>query len=588
MAQTTIIEAAKRILKINDGNPHKVCAYCRVSTDENDQKNSLAAQKLFFQRYFHSHRNWNNVGIFADEGLSGTSLEKRDDFQRMLRLARKGEIDIILTKEVSRFSRNVQHLLNIVEELRSIEVYVWFLSDDINTESNDYRERLTQVATNAEQESLRTSRRVKWGQQQQMELGVVFGRREMYGYKIVKDERGLQHFELIPQEAAIVRQIFEWFSAGEGTYRISQRLEQMGIKPKQYSHGWTPLVILRILRNEKYVGDLVQGKTYTPDPLTHKKKYNKGEARKVYIRDHHPESAIVDRELWDKVQAILKEKAPSPKVRTKHSGRYWTSGKVFCGLCTQRYISYTKKLEYGTYRAWVCFENHRHGSYKEILLDTGETVTAGCNASRVNHRVLITAVHDIIADYLTPHKENLLQSLYAEIKTFSPPEDRSRKINLLEKAIIRKREQLTKLTQGWMEGTVPLHAYQATIPLVNEELEELLQGLKKVQTLVEAEGTDADVGYMAVAEQLREILSLSADHRNDGFYERITKQILVYPSHLLKLCLSFLPFPVYMQYRAAGRKEFYRVEFTILTEEQFVREVSKYSHIEHEDCRQHG
>ena len=116
MAELTITEATQTTLKTDDNKPHRVCAYCRVSTDDRDQRNSLEAQKQFFERYFLTHSNWTNVGIYADEGLSGTSLEKRDDFNRMLFEARHGNIDIILTKEVSRFSRNVQHLLNIVEE----------------------------------------------------------------------------------------------------------------------------------------------------------------------------------------------------------------------------------------------------------------------------------------------------------------------------------------------------------------------------------------------------------------------------------------------------------------------------------------
>lgn len=571
MAQVTVTEASKKLLKTNDNEPHRVCAYCRVSTDETDQKNSLVAQKQFFQRYFHLHQNWSNVGIFADEGLSGTSLEKRDDFLRMLHIARMGGIDIILTKEVSRFSRNVQHLLNIVEELRNLGVYIWFLSDDINTESNDYREKLTQIATNAEQESLRTSRRVKWGQQQQMELGVIFGRKEMYGYNIVKDENGIQHFEIIPEEASIIKQIFEWFASGEGTHRIGRRLEQMGVKTKRYKYGWTPIVILRILRNEKYVGDLAQGKTYTPNPLTHKKKYNNGESQKVYIRDHHPESAIIDRELWDRVQAILEEKAPTDEVKAKHSNRYWTSGKVYCGLCGQRYVSYVKKQNYGTYRAWVCFENHQRGRYKQITLDTGETTTVGCNALRVNDRVLKTAVHDIITDYLIPHKENILRALHAEIETLSAPKDNGKKIASLEKAIAKKNEQLAKLTQGWLDGKVLESAYQATIGIVNAEFEELQRQLNEVKTQTSAEEEIAI--YKDYIKQVEEILSLSADDLNDGFYERITRQIFVYPHNLLEFRLSFIPMPIYMQYKATGKNEYYKVELTILTAEQFAQEV---------------
>ena len=230
MAITEVTQPTRKLLVSEDSLPHNVCAYCRVSTDERDQRNSLVSQQKFFETYFNRHPNWNNVRIFADEGLSGTSLEKRDQFNEMLALARVGGVDLILTKEVSRFSRNVQDLLNIVEELRDRGIYIWFLADDINTESNDYRERLIQVATNAEQESLRTSRRVRWGQQQQMERGRVFGRKEMFGYNIVTDDMNQQHFVIIPEEAEIVKKIFHWFSMGDGTYTIAKRLQQMGIK----------------------------------------------------------------------------------------------------------------------------------------------------------------------------------------------------------------------------------------------------------------------------------------------------------------------------------------------------------------------
>ncbi|MBR6557825.1 MAG: recombinase family protein [Clostridia bacterium] len=573
MGTTTVIEPAKRPLKTNDNEPHRVCAYCRVSTDESDQKNSLIAQKQFFARYFNSHKNWSNVGIFADEGLSGTSLEKRDGFIRMLHLARSGGIDIILTKEVSRFSRNVQHLLNIVEELRAKGVYIWFLSDDINTESNDYRERLTQIATNAEQESLRTSRRVKWGHQQQMELGTVFGRKEMYGYNIVKDELGIQHFEIVPEEAKVIKNMFEWFAAGEGTHRIARRLEQQGITTKRYKNGWSNTVILRILRNEKYVGDLAQGKTYTPNALTHKKKYNRGESHMFYIQDHHPESAIIDRELWNKVQTILEEKAPSEEIKAKHSNRYWTSGKVYCGLCGRRYVSYVKKQKNIPYRAWVCFENHQRGRYKQITLDTGEITTVGCNALRVNDRVLKTAVHDIVADYLIPNKDIILAELQRDIEELSKPKDNTTKIAELEKAISKKQEQLAKLTQGWISGIVPESAYQATIVTVNDEFEQLQTELKNLQI---SDTTEAEIRiYEDYIKQLQEMVDLSADDLNDVYYERATKQIFVYPDNLLEFHLSFIPMPIYLQYKTTGRGEDYTAEFTVLSKEQFVEMLGK-------------
>ena len=574
MAQIQIIEPNKTTLKTDDNKPHRVCAYCRVSTDEKDQRNSLVAQKMFFERYFNLHSNWTNVGIFADEGLSGTSLEKRDDFNRMLFEARRGNIDIILTKEVSRFSRNVQHLLNIVEELRKNGVYIWFLSDDINTERNDYREKLTQIATNAEQESLRTSNRVRWGQQQQMQLGVVFGRKEMYGYNIVKDENGIQHFEIIPDEAETIKKIFEWFASGEGTHRIGRRLEQQGIETKRYKNGWSNTVILRILRNEKYVGDLAQGKTYTPNPLDHKKKYNTGESYRFIITDHHPESAIISRELWDKVQKILGEKAPSEEIKAKHSNRYWTSGKVYCGLCGGRYVSYVKKQKNVPYRAWVCFENHQRGKYKQATLETGETKIVGCNALRVNDRVLKTAVYDIINWYIIPKKENILNEMKKEIAELSKPRDNTKQIEKIRTALEKKQGEISKLTLGWSSGDVPDIAYKSTIGILNKEHEELQSQLYKMQE--QGNSTSAEIQvYSEYVTQLESVLALSENDLNEAFFERITKRIFVYPLNLLEFNFSFMPMPIYIQYKTSGRGKDYKPEFTILTKEQFAELLEK-------------
>lgn len=574
MAHLQVIEPNKTTLKTEDFEPHRVCAYCRVSTDEKDQKNSLIAQKQFFESFFEMHSNWTNIGIFADEGLSGTSLEKRDDFNRMLFEARHGNIDIILTKEVSRFSRNAQHLLNIVEELRNRGVYIWFLSDDIYTEKDDYREELSKAASDAERESLKTSRRVKWGHKQRMQSGVVFGRKEMYGYNIVKDEKGKQHFEIIPEEAEVIKQIFEWFASGEGTHRIGRRLEQKGIDTKRYAKGWTPIVILRILRNEKYVGDLKQGKTYTPNPLDHKKKYNTGESYQYVITDHHPESAIIDRELWNKVQAILQEKAPSEEIKAKHSNRYWTSGKVYCGLCGGRYVSYVKKQKNIPYRAWVCFENHQRGKYKLTTLETGKTEIVGCNALRVNDRVLQTAIHDIITEYIIPYRETLLDEMKKEIAELSKPKDTTKQIAKLQTALEKKQGEISKLTLGWTSGNVPDIAYYSSIGTLNKDYEELQAKLRQMQEQGNSASAEVRI-YTEYVDQLESVLALSENDLNEAFYERVTKQIYVYPLNLLEFRLSFIPMPIYMQYKTSGRGKDYTAEFTILSKEQFAELLEK-------------
>lgn len=575
MSNVKETKGKKKLLKIEDDNPHRVCAYCRVSTDAEDQRNSLKAQQEFFETYFDLHPNWSKVDIYHDDGLSGTSKEKRDGFNEMMNIALSGKIDIILTKEVSRFSRNVEELLSDVKKLRDKGVYVWFLSDDICTENIDYLEPLTNAGNNAQSESLRTSRRVKWGQQQRMRQGVVFGRKEMYGYNIVKDEKGKQHFEIIPEEAEIIKKIFEWFASGDGTHRIGRRLEQQGIETKRYKNGWSNTVILRILRNEKYVGDLAQGKTYTPNPMTHKKKYNTNdESYKCYITDHHPESAIIDRELWNKVQNILQEKAPSEEIKAKHSNRYWTSGKVYCGLCGQRYVSYVKKQKNVPYRAWVCFENHQRGNYKEKTLDTGETKFVGCNSLRVNDRVLQTALYDIITAYIKPHKDILLDEIKKDIAELSKPKDTTKQIEKIQTAIEKKQGEISKLTLGWTGGNVPDIAYYSSIGTLNKQYEDLQAQLRQMQEQGNSASAEIQI-YTEYIEQLESVLALSENDLNEAFFERVTKQIFVYPLNLLKFHLSFIPMPIYMQYKTSGRGKDYTAEFNILSKEQFAEMLEK-------------
>ena len=557
-----IITPQKHALKIETDKPIKVCAYCRVSTDEENQRNSLKSQKMFFDNIFNKHKNWTNVGIFADEGLSGTSLEKRDSFNKMLRLARNGAIDVIFTKEVSRFSRNTQHLLNIVEELRDKGVYIWFLSDDIYTEKNDYREHLTQIATNAEQESLKTSRRVRWGQAEQMQRGVVFGRKEMFGYNIVKDQNGIQHFEIIPEEAEAIKNIFKWFAAGDGTYRIARRLEEQGITTKGYKNGWSNTVILRILRNEKYVGDLAQGKTYTPNPLNHKKKYNTGEATKYYIKNHHPEEAIIDRETWDIVQNILQEKAPSEEIKAKHSNRYWTSGKIYCGICGGRYVSYNKKQKNIPYKAWVCFENHQRGKQKEIEIN-GERVLVGCNGKRVNDRILQMALYDIITQVIKPNTQQICNEVIKQIQVPQKSINYTQKIKSKENAISKIERDISILTKKYLQEKISETAYRLTEKDLNDELQQIIT---EVNTLKNEQYETVDSKELSAKfiNQIKKIASLKEKEINERLYERITKKIVVYPNNILEIQLSFLPKPIKLKYSTFGRGEKYGVNFDII------------------------
>ncbi|MBR5187669.1 MAG: recombinase family protein, partial [Clostridia bacterium] len=262
----------------SDNKPLKrVAAYCRVSTDKTDQKNSFEAQKEYFMRYIQNHAEWILYEIYTDEGITGTNTKKRKGFLKMLEDAETRCFDLLITKEISRFARNLLDSVYYTRMLKRFGIGVLFLNDNIFTLDGDAELRLAILASIAQEESRRTSERVKWGQKQRMEKGVVFGR-SMLGYD-VKDGKMTVNLE----GAEIVRKIFYQFA--EENFSISQiarNLDAEGILP-MHAKNWNPSVILRILKNEKYKGDLKQKKTYTPDYLSHEKKINRGEEAFVWL-----------------------------------------------------------------------------------------------------------------------------------------------------------------------------------------------------------------------------------------------------------------------------------------------------------------
>ena len=240
----------------------RVAVYCRVSTDREDQANSFENQQRYFRQYIEREPNWELVDVFADEGKTGTNTKKRKAFNRMIEAARRGELDLIITKEISRFARNTLDSIGYTRELKRRGIGVIFLNDNINTLDTDAELRLTIMSSIAQEESRKTSERVKWGQKRRMEQGVVFGR-SLLGYD-VRDGR----MTVNEEGASIVRRIFDKFvNEKKGCFVIARELKEEGIDP-MYCNEWSNTAILRILRNEKYCGDLVQKKTYTLESIT--------------------------------------------------------------------------------------------------------------------------------------------------------------------------------------------------------------------------------------------------------------------------------------------------------------------------------
>lgn len=351
----------------------RTAAYCRVSTDSTEQAGSLDSQRRFFLEYINKSEDMELAGIYYDEGASGTTTKRRKAFNEMIKAAKEGRIDLILTKEVSRFARNTVDTLSITRMLRSCGVGVVFITDNIDTRDSDGELRLSIMATIAQEESRKISERVRWGQKRRMEQGVVFGR-ELLGYNVIKGQLTINE-----TEADIVRKIFTRYTCfGKGADTIAAELEQDGV-PTKNGGKWSAAYIRRILRNEKYAGDLVQKKTYTADHLTHKRKANKN-GEKVSATMHH--EPIIDRALWEQTQQELFRR--SPKDSTRYSYRYAYSGKVFCGICGSVMVSRVKRLKNG-------------GEY-HALRCSGRIKGNGCDNETLNVSAMNAVIKEIISE----------------------------------------------------------------------------------------------------------------------------------------------------------------------------------------------
>ena len=333
----------------------KVASYCRVSTDKDDQANSFESQQRYFRAYIDRQPEWELYQIYADEGITGTSTKKRAAFNQMIADARMGKFELILTKEVSRFSRNILDTIAYTRELKALGVGVLFMNDGISTLEPDAELRLSIMGSIAQEESRKTSSRVKWGQTRRMEQGVVFGR-SLLGYD-VKGGR----LTVNPEGAELVRLIFHKYGVEKkGTTVIARELREAGYRTHRGGIRWNGSCIVKLLKNEKYVGDLIQKKTITPDYLTHAKKANHGEEELVIIRDHHP--PIIDRELWDVVQEELKKRNRNGALGAGHSNRYIFSGKIKCGECGASFVSRQRKRKDGSLsRRWSCYSAVNEG-----------------------------------------------------------------------------------------------------------------------------------------------------------------------------------------------------------------------------------
>lgn len=320
----------------------KVCAYCRVSTDMEDQRTSYLSQINHYSEYIKKNKDWEFAGIYADDGITGTQIKKRDEFIRMIDDCKSGLIDIIIAKSISRFARNTVDTLNTVRMLRSLDIDVYFEKENIHTLTMDSEMFLTLYSAFAQAESESTSMNVKMGYRAKMKRGEPCGSIACYGYRWDKNAKELS---INDKEAKVVKKIFNYYLDGDGSTIIAKKLTQENILAPEGGKIWHPGVIKDILKNVKYVGDLCGQRFFVENPISHKLLKNRGQKPMYYVSNHH--KGIIDRETFDKVQQIYQSR--SKKIKNgqeyceKYSLRYTFSSMIYCQNCGKTFVRrYTK------------------------------------------------------------------------------------------------------------------------------------------------------------------------------------------------------------------------------------------------------
>jgi DNA invertase Pin-like site-specific DNA recombinase len=515
----------------------KVAAYCRVSTDKSDQVNSLENQKKYFRDYIERNPLWELTGVYVDEGISGTSTKKRHAFNQMIHDAKQHKYDLIITKEISRFARNTLDSIYYTRKLKDFGIGVLFMNDNINTLDTDAELRLTIMSSIAQEESRKTSNRVKWGQKRSMENGVVFGR-DLLGYDV---KEGCLHIN--EEGAEVVRLIFHKFvMEGKGTHIIARELTEAGIPTVTNKYIWHNNTILRILRNEKYCGDLIQKKTYTPSYLTHEKKYNTGEEELVVLKNHH--EPIISRELFNQAQSELESRSVSPEQKKKYSNRFCFSGKITCGICGSSYVARSRRRKDGTInRTWRCYTAVNYGNNQKDK--RGNEI--GCESHGVNEELLQRLLIEIIKDLNFNKKEIRVQIINTLKSNLSIKNKLSKKYNLSkENDLVKKYSSIiveeehesyqklvkkkNKLIDLYMDNLLSKIEFSKKSNELQKEITRLEKNLDLYKSDV-VKCTLSNTNYEAESELLDNIIN--GDLWSDTFYNNIIEEIVIYKSKIV-------------------------------------------------------
>ncbi|MFZ5988019.1 MAG: recombinase family protein [Bacillota bacterium] len=365
----------------------RVAAYARVSSGKDAMLHSLSSQISYYSEYIQKHSGWEYMGVYTDEAVTGTK-ESRTEFQRLMNDCRDGKIDMVITKSISRFARNTVTMLEAVRELKELNINVYFEKENINSISGDGELLLTILASFAQEESRSVSENCKWRIRRRFADGEIVNLRFIFGYSIEKGK-----IEINPQEAEIIRMIFEDYINGMGCTLIAKKLRDMGVQTMR-GGTWNADRVADIIKNEKYAGHALLQKKYVQDHLTKALVANKGELPKYYSENTHP--PIIDEATFKKAQEIMAFNREL-NVGKKEAGHYPFTSKIVCGRCGK---NYKRKTTNGKVY-WNCSSYLKFG--KEV-----------CHAKQIPDGILLSLVAEVLE--LSEFDKTIFELKIKEIK----------------------------------------------------------------------------------------------------------------------------------------------------------------------------
>ena len=492
----------------------KAAIYARVSTEHEEQLSALENQKDWYKPILEQHPEWDIVEMYVDEGVTGTSAKKRKNFLRMIADAERGKFDLILTREVSRFARNTVDTLQYTRSLKAKGVEVYFINDNIKTFDGDGELRLTIMATLAQDESRKTSVRVKAGQQTSMENGVIYGNGNILGYDRVGKEMIIN-----PEQAETVRMIYDWYLAGEGIRSIQFKLEQAGRLTAMGKTTWHMTNISKILKNTFYCGIITYHKQWTPDYLEQKKINNHGDIEYTQVQGTH--EPIVTVEEFEKVQAMIKSRQREhPESGTNQKRVFgnrkpidiWTELLICeCGHHFNRRI-WHREIGHNLY-SYQCYSSIKTGTVR-TRLNKGMSIEGICPVPMIPSWKLAMMAKRIFKEYSKdiPPITDLALSIIDKNKNDKKKQvDNTDMLRQYDDERARLQKRLDNLIEMRADGEITKEIFQAKASEIKTGLKGLEDNRKKLEQTAETNGTSLEGKTTLLKQQINQMICLSDD-----------------------------------------------------------------------------